>query len=141
MPRKIDELVLEWQRILPIPGERNALWQKFGLTTVLPGTYGTFRFQAPNKIAVIVDHLEFAPADPVSLAFSRPRMLINHNEWRPEASMIQPLTGDLIWQTDMPDMVRVPPGESFEFEVGNTSNLWVVTFTLSVRLFAERIPN
>ena len=140
MPRKIDELVLEWQRILPIPGE-SAIWQKYGYVDVMPGTTEFFGFTSVNKFGVVIDRLDFFPVNPASMAFCAARVMVNRSPWRPEAGLFAPPDTAGVLQTEYPNMIRVPPSQPFSFEITNNSPVVMAGWFVSARIFCERIPN
>jgi len=141
MPRKFNELILEWQRILPVPDEQSAIWTKQGFVDILPGETVFFGMESPNKIGVIIDNFSFAPTDPISMWFGRPVVTIGNDDYKPSSGIFRPGDSEGALQIETPSMIRVPPGTLFAFKVQNTSPAFVLTWLIDARIFTERIPN
>lgn len=140
MARALSELVLEWQRIIPVPGE-SAIWNKFGYTDIMPGTVAFFGFQSHTKIGVVIDQLDFFPVDPVSMAVCTPMVTINNEPYMPERSIFTPPDTALVLQVEHPTMIRVAPNRPFAFQITNNSPVFAAGWYVSARIFTERIPN
>jgi len=140
VPRKLEELVLDWDRIFPVPG-RGSVWAKYGLAFVPPNGRTFFGFTSPRSWRLVVDELVVTPMDQISFIFGESVVIIGNSEHRPDQGIFRPLDGNETFQIEHPDKISIPEGTGFRFEVRNTSPFFFANYMVNARIFTERIAN
>lgn len=141
--RKLTEVALQTTRMFPIAGD--AVWGKTGIQEVLPGQTEFWSFQTPTRTKLILDEVVVRPVDPISYQFGDFAILVSGAEYRRVGEIFRPADSEFAREMEYPDKVWMEGGGGgplpFQLRFRSTSNVFAVTFDVSLRIFLERTAN
>jgi hypothetical protein len=159
MPRKLNELILPWERVFAVPGLQS-VWSKRALIEIPPLCTDEIRLQTPTRIEVVVKNVEIYPLVPMGMQFLTIDFILNGSAYRPEGSIFRPIPGDSsmtysdgdgnavfpgaeygVHQFENVNMMHIDGGCTFGWRFTNISPVFVVPCIFSARIFTERQAN
>jgi hypothetical protein len=140
MPRKWDEVILPFERMITVPG-LHSVWSKRSFVQVFPLGTSEIRLQTPARQDVIVRKVEIDPANALTLEYGQVNFLYNGSPNSPDGIIFRPANAGLVLQMENVNMAHIPGGVSFGWRFTNTSPFFIISYWLNAQIYTERTAN